>query len=93
MRKWTDDHGDDGLRNKFVVYKPRDATTLAQADVIQHDKKLGADGEFIFVLRPETDRVAVLALTYYVEYIAASLPKLADEIMTELERIETNNGV
>jgi hypothetical protein len=93
---WTDDHGEDGLRRKFDVYKPRDgrvSMTHPLCRIYAADHRIGADGEFIFVLRPETDEEAWWALQHYANWlgIAERDPQLAADIRRELRRIWVAN--
>lgn len=90
-RRWTDDHGADGLRAKFRVYKPRDAVELAVSTVVPAHAHIGDDGEFIFVLRPETDLAAYMALREYVAVVSDSRPQLASDMRDELNRIQGAN--
>lgn len=86
-KSWTDDHGGDGLRPKFRVYKPRDGVRLAQATAVPNESHIGEDGEFIFVLRPESDLAAWLALRVYAREVRLRSPQLADDIDGQLDRI------
>lgn len=113
---WTDDHGEDGLRRKFDVYKPRDrrddiALTSCQGCngtpcpgicpfspqysgplwSYRQSDRIGADGEFIFVLRPESDQIAWYLMCLYAERVAYRAPKLADDIKRELHKIRLKN--
>jgi hypothetical protein len=91
--RWNEDHGDDGLRRKFDVYKHKDALVRGQANIMYPtDALLGTDGEFIFVLRPETDYEAVCALLMYSLLVKGRAPQLAADINTELDRIMEANG-
>lgn len=92
---WTDDHGDYGMRRKFDVYKPRDAhhDTDLSGNIVTYlpEDRIGADGEFIFVLRPETDRAAWAALIDYADNVERRAPQLAADIHCELRRIRVAN--
>lgn len=83
-----------GLRRKFDVFKS--SSDIWRGNHSQHaypvGARVGADGEFIFVLRPETDVCAVDALTTYAQRVRRRDPKLADEIMDQLVRIVKENG-
>lgn len=89
MRYWTNEHGNDGLRRKFDVYKPR--TDVAPPgtgySMYPQNERLGADGEFVFVLRPEVDREAWYALHQYAHFVAERAPQLAADIREQLHRI------
>lgn len=100
MKQWTDKHGEDGLRAKFIIFKPRDElaptgsryereSLSAEPSIVMFDKTdaVGADGEFVFVLRPETDFAAYSALWDYADATAHRAPKLAADIREQLERI------
>lgn len=87
-RKWTEDHGEDGLRHKFDVYKPRHGERLDNGDMAYPaSERLGADGEFFLVLCPECDHAAWLALQHYAEAVRYRAPRLAADIETQLARI------
>ena len=90
--QWTDEHGADGLRAKFVVYKRSDRVTNGPclADVFHAEERIGEDGEFIFVLRPESDHEAWVALGVYAHQVEGRAPQLAHDIRTHLERIYQN---
>lgn len=93
MRKWTDEHGEDGLRDKFAVYKSADVTSSGRAnyDAYHQAARVGADGEFVFVLRPETDWAAFYALTPYAAEVRERAPQLAYDIDIHLLRIDHEN--
>lgn len=91
-RQWTSDHGTNGIRDKFRVYKPCDARELFAADIVPHDARLGADGEFVFVLRPETDEEAAMALCYYAGLVCERAPVLSDSILQRVSAIAADNG-
>jgi hypothetical protein len=86
MRRWTKDHGADGLRLKFHVYKARDRSS-SYPDVHPTESRIGWDGEFVFVLRPETDEAAWDTLFDYANYVRHRAPQLYDDIMAQLSRI------
>lgn len=96
-RRWTDDHGADGVRRKFDVYKPRDGQVVDcdnrfdAGTVYLHEDRIGADGEFVVVLRPETDEAACMALREYALEVIWRAPQFAADIITKLEEIETHN--
>lgn len=95
-RLWTDDHGEPGLRRKFDVHKPRDGfrplpTSLPTTTGYPDSARLGADGEFVFVLRPETDAAACAALRTYAAAVSGRDTKLSQEIRAELGRIHDAN--
>lgn len=73
---WTDEHGPDRLYHKFNVYKPSGERI---------------EGEFVFVLRPETDEAAVVALTAYVVAVRGRSPRLADQLNEQIDRIVREN--
>ncbi len=92
MRQWTDNHGEDGLRAKFAVYKPKDrlmALLNPAADIHSYlgAHEIGADGEFVFVMRPETDEAAYYALLQYADACEYRAPKLAADIRSRLRSI------
>ncbi len=92
MRRHTDDHGEPGLRRKFDVYKPGDgeATDYGEVSYLP-DARLGADGEFVFVLRPETDAAACAALRTYAAAVSGRDTLLAGQLRAELRRIAADN--
>lgn len=96
-RRWTDDHGAPGLRDKFSLYKTKTRVPHDDDDVTDlywSHERIGADGEFIFVLRPETDRAAASALLAYAIQVTRRDPQLADEIRAKVRAItETNADV
>lgn len=88
--RWTDNHGPDELYDKFAVYKAgKEWSDVPGLDLFHTADRLGQDGEFIFVLRPETDREACEALKRYVHLVAHRAPKLAQTISAQLTRIRT----
>lgn len=92
-RRWTNDHGADGVRRKFDVYKPAHALMGYGPDMaayLQSDR-IGADGEFVVVLRPETDLAAWLALREYAHEVGACAPQFARDIIAKLDEIEAHN--
>jgi hypothetical protein len=100
--KWTTEHGADGLRAKFSVYKTSDRDQyiadempyeLLGKDTYPQEARLGGDGEFIFVLRPESDAAAWLALREYAHEVEHRAPQLAADIRRELERIHKNQEI
>lgn len=91
---WTDEHGEDGLRHKFDVYKPRDRCSndrLIPSNAYNQEDRIGADGEFVFVLRPETDKEAWFVLDEYASRVRPRSPQLAEDIQRELRRIGHKN--
>lgn len=83
------EHGPDELYEKFHVYK---AKSEVQGDEVlnAYDKsdRLGNDGEFIFVLRPETnDKAAIEALLTYARVCEASYPELSRQIVEQLTEL------
>lgn len=90
------EHGPDELYEKFHVYKTKSREFLGEADGLAKDlwgydpaTRLGADGEFIFVLRPESnDKAAQMALAEYARCCEGSYPGLAAGIVMELTRID-----
>lgn len=95
MRRWTEEHGEDGLRDKFSVYKTKDITPSGKypdLGTVVFEDRIGADGEFIFVLRPETDCAAWGALADYAKRVRSRAPKLASDIERELLRIHSEEA-
>lgn len=89
-----DQHGPDKLYEKFHVYKAKEAREQHLSShnpvemVYDSRTRLGADGEFVFVLRPETnDKAAQLALAEYARCCEGSYPELSQGIVRELTRI------
>lgn len=73
--RWNDEHGPDELYDKFTVIQNSTST------------KLGEDGEFVFVLRPERDEAAFEAMWQYAQEVRYRSPNLADQICDKLEKI------
>lgn len=102
MRQWTDKHGEDGLRAKFVVFKPRDGyhSTFYGGIERGHEPgvtfpaaaEIGADGEFVFVLRPETDEAAYHSLLEYARAVQDRAPRLAADIRSRLRQIHCSQA-
>lgn len=92
-RRWTNDHGPDGLRDKFSVYKSRERLLGPRqaVDMYSATARIGADGEFVLVLRPETDIAAWLALREYAHLVQFRAPQLTQDIRRELARIDDEN--
>jgi len=93
--QWIDEHGADGLRAKFAVYKTADriqwdALGESYRDEFASSKRIGEDGEFVFVLRPESDHGAWVALGVYAHQVEARSPQLAAGIRAQLQRIFEN---
>lgn len=70
---WTENHGADELYDKFRVIRVRTGEEIT--------------GEFVFVLRPETDAVACVALATYAQAVEWRSPNLAAQIRARLEAI------
>lgn len=87
--RWTNDRGADGLRDKFHVYSAADAMPWHQGEFTGYstDRRLGATGEFVFVLRPESDEAAYWALREYAIGMKHRSPRLAKDIHAQLDRI------
>lgn len=80
-RRWVEDHGPDELYSKYRMW----SNTKQQW--------VNEDGsEFIFVLRPETDKHAVAALKTYAQSSGYDYPERAIQIMDRLSSIERHNG-
>jgi len=77
---WTDKHGEDGLRMKFHVMKYIKGTGQSEVEALPK-------GEFVFVLRPETDRNAWKSLSYYAALAEETHPKLAQGLHDKLKAI------
>ncbi len=88
--KWTDEHGEDGLREKFAVYKCDDRLSEPSdtIDMYVKEDRIGVTGEFTFVLRPESDHAAWVAMNCYADCVEHRAPKLAEDIRTQLRRIK-----
>lgn len=85
-----DQHGPDKLYEKFHVYKANHVTKDPTYLINQYPEvnRLGADGEFVFVLRPETnDKAAQEAILCYARACENSYPGLAAAITAEITRI------
>lgn len=73
----TGEHGPDRLYDKFRVFRAKTG------------EELTGRGEFIFVLRPETnDMAAVAALSCYAAACEGTYPQLVQDILAELRRFE-----
>jgi hypothetical protein len=73
----ANDHGPDELYDKFRVYKASSG------------RELTGRGEFIFVLRPETnDHAARAALYAYADACKYAYPDLSKQILDKLEALE-----
>lgn len=87
-----DQHGPDKLYEKFHVYKTKECLTgtLDKPWVVYDSRtRLGDDGEFVFVLRPETnDKAAQEALLQYARVCEHSYPGLAAAIVAEITFIQ-----
>jgi len=77
---WTDKHGEDGLRRKFRVMKYVKGTGFSEVEPLPIN-------EFVFVLRPETDRLAWKSLSYYAALCEENQPKLAQDLHDKLKEI------
>ncbi len=86
---WTDEHGRAGLRDKFSVYKTKD-NRIPQGghDQYASDDRIGYDGEFVFVLRPESDKEAWISMNCYADCVEHRSPKLAEDLRAQLRRIK-----
>lgn len=94
------EHGPDELYEKFHVYKakhelnqliPLDEMSPSQRDkmVYRESDRLGHDGEFIFVLRPETyDMAAQAALLEYDRCCEHAYPQLSAQITRRVREIQ-----
>lgn len=91
---WTDEHGEDGLREKFSVYKTCDRDYIkagfgiGEAHLYAADALVGATGEFMFVLRPESDEAAWISVNCYADCVEHRSPKLAEDIRAQVRRIK-----
>jgi hypothetical protein len=75
------EHGPDKLYDKFRVFRTKTG------------EELTGRGEFMFVLRPETnDRAAWEALRLYARLVERSYPQLSEQIVAELTRIHHEVG-
>lgn len=84
--RWTDDHGNAPLGSKFHVYCAGDQhVTPAGNSIYDPEKRLGATGEFVFVLRPESDKEAYRALRDYAHYVRDRAPQLSRDIGRALD--------
>lgn len=79
MDKWREYHGPDELYNKFEVIQVKSGTPLPNE-------------EFVFVLRPERDRAAALALMDYADYVEYRSPNLAMLLRDKMVEIERWNS-
>jgi hypothetical protein len=96
-KRWTVEHGEDGLRPKFAVYKRADRFDPdgvravrridGPVDAFTRRARIGEGGEFVFVLRPHSDEAAWTALLRYAELVRARAPRLAADIEERLRDI------
>lgn len=84
------EHGPDELYDKFTVVKTKDVVPYVNKEWKEFptSKELSGKDEFIFVLRPETDKAAIEALSLYGFLIRESYPNLSRQILLQLERIK-----
>lgn len=66
---------------------------MARNTAVPNGALLGADGEFFFVLRPETDEEATMALAYYARIVRYRAPQLSNELLVALHDIAVVNGL
>lgn len=85
------EHGPDELYEKFHVYKSNTRCDKANGDpynAYDERNRIGADGEFVFVLRPETnDLAAMMALRSYAAMCSFTYPELSRQIFQKLKAI------
>lgn len=74
---WTDAHGPDRLYDKFEVIRVKTGERIVD--------------EFVFVLRPESDRSACVALLAYAEAVRHRSPHLAEQISERVKAIGRDN--
>ncbi len=91
-KQWSDDHGADGLRDKFAVYKASDREPYpsSHADEYHPGDRVGGPGpddEFVMVLRPSSDAAAWSALLHYARAVKGRSPQLAADIRERLHAI------
>lgn len=85
------EHGPDELYDKFHVYKSKDHNNPHDPHFSCYDTeaRLGHDGEFIFVLRPETyDMAAQAALLEYARTCEYAYPQLSAQITRKVGEIQ-----
>lgn len=75
MTAWTHDHGPDELYDKYTVMSNRSREVITGTN------------EFIFVLRPEFDEAACLALFAYAGAVEERSPNLAKEVREKVQGI------
>lgn len=91
------EHGPDELYDKFHVYKTKSLIVTEEYDkgqvngdlnAFDKNDRLGNNGEFIFVLRPETnDKAAQEALETYARMCEFSYPELSAQIVSRLTQL------
>lgn len=74
VKRWTTDHGPDTYRQKFNIIQKKTGLDLSE-------------GEFTFVLRPETDPAAFQALEHYCRITDHQYSTRNAHIREELNRI------
>lgn len=77
--QWTDDHGEDGLRDKFTVVQNSSGETITGTD------------ELVIVLRPESDQSAWYALQEYGKMVRRRSPLLSAQLLDRLYDIRRRN--
>jgi hypothetical protein len=92
---WNDEHGPDRLYDKFTVVPTKHVwhgDPLTEEKVFDSQSRLGEDGEFVFVLRPERDLAAWIALMAYARSVEHRAPNLAEQIETKLIEIQAREN-
>jgi hypothetical protein len=86
------EHGPDKVYDKFTVVKSKHVEREEGEDPeawFPIEKELTNKGEFIFVLRPETnDKAAIAALKEYAYICGPVYPELSQQILDKVEEIE-----
>lgn len=77
--EWTNEHGEDGLRQKFTVIQNSTGETITGTE------------ELVFVMRPESDKSAWRCLRDYALMVRRRAPKLSDDLIDRLKEIEKRN--
>lgn len=77
--QWSNEHGEDGLRQKFTVIQNSTGQEITGTD------------ELVIVLRPESDKSAWRCLRDYALMVRRRSPQLSNDLIDRLKEIEQRN--
>lgn len=77
--RWSNEHGEDGLRQKFTVIQNSTGQEITGTD------------ELVIVLRPEGDKSAWRCLRDYALMVRRRSPQLSNDLIDRLKEIEQRN--